>query len=95
METMETRKPHQLTNSKTSLSLLFSLLSEDHLIACCTPWSKTICTAMNSTRQDLDAIHTQYIRKVFWDPQRKGSRREMLAWTDVPVHHTVHRTCNE
>ncbi|KAG1941077.1 hypothetical protein F2P79_016236 [Pimephales promelas] len=30
-------------------------------------------------RQDLDAIHTQYMTKVFWDPQWKASRREMLA----------------
>ncbi|KAG1931116.1 hypothetical protein F2P79_021908 [Pimephales promelas] len=41
--------------------------------------SKTISTAMTSTRQDLDAIHTQYMTKVFWDPQWKASRREMLA----------------
>ncbi|KAG1925173.1 hypothetical protein F2P79_025711 [Pimephales promelas] len=46
------------------------------------------CSKTCPRRQDLDAIHTQYIRKVFWDPQRKGSRHEMLAWTDVPVHHT-------
>ncbi|KAG1955348.1 hypothetical protein F2P79_008441 [Pimephales promelas] len=41
------------------LSLLFSLLSEDHL-GLLHPLSKTISTAMNSTRQDLDAIHTEH-----------------------------------
>ncbi|KAG1926178.1 hypothetical protein F2P79_025020 [Pimephales promelas] len=34
---------------------------------------------LHDYRQDLDAIHTQYMTKVFWDPQWKASRREMLA----------------
>ncbi|KAG1932239.1 hypothetical protein F2P79_021140, partial [Pimephales promelas] len=37
--------------------------------------------------QDLDAIHTQYMTKVFWDPQWKASRREMLAG-QMYLYHT-------
>lgn len=32
----------------------------------------------DSSGQDLDAIHTRYMKMVFWDPQQKASRHQML-----------------
>ncbi|KAG1935008.1 hypothetical protein F2P79_019422 [Pimephales promelas] len=68
---------HQLTNSKlASLTVVFSAFR-------CPAAPPGVQDNLHGYdldyRQDLDAIHTQYMTKVFWDPQWKASRREMLA----------------
>ncbi|KAG1967077.1 hypothetical protein F2P79_002690 [Pimephales promelas] len=52
------------------------------------PLSKTISTAMNSVRQDLDDIHTQYMMKLLRPFGLKVETEPTQSWTVTYCHMT-------